>query len=395
MKQSLVLNKKLGRGIGMKTVLIIFVFLCSPLFYVFAQQSTEPTLILIEPAFQVPLNRLPLFTFDSPNRNFTAIVCPDDKNTFIYRVNWQGNMGMREKVPKWKAPDCFKKMWISNDGQSIAGTEFEDGILPSDAAEDTTILSFYRNGQLLNQVRLGQMLGDTSVLPQTTSGLRLTNDIYLNDSGKLIVEIADGRNLLFEMSNGKIVPLEFSEPVEAKWKVFQDIRRGYEFQYPDDYLITPPEIKNPLISDFLLKKEKTGWLFNIFVEEARDSEERRSLTGKPFEDFAVERTKLRYQADGPDSSQYVIDTVKKQTFKTQNNLDAVEFYLTVANEIYFEDSDESITEKRIEGPIYAVSIASPKESPKSLVLRLTDEGLKSKSELDILRKIVDTVKALK
>jgi len=73
----------------------------------------------------------------------------------------------------------------------------------------------------------------------------------------------------------------------------------------------------------------------------------------------------------------------------------VEFYFSVANEIYFEDSDESITEKRIEGPIYAVSIASPKESPKSLVLRLTDEGLKSKSELDILRKIVDTVKALK
>ena len=105
----------------MKTALIISVFLYSPMLYVYAQQSTEPT--LIEPAFQVPLARLPLIAFDSPNRNFTAIVCPDDKNTFIYRVNWQGNMGVREKVPKWKAPDCFKEIWISNDGQSIAGTK--------------------------------------------------------------------------------------------------------------------------------------------------------------------------------------------------------------------------------------------------------------------------------
>jgi len=380
----------------MKITITLFglsVVLVGSLTLSFAWQNTRP--VIVEPAFQIPVDKLPLKTFESPDRNFTAIVCPDDKNTFIYRVNWQGNVGRRGKVPEWSVQDCFNEMWISNDGQSIAGTKLEKGILPSGYTRDTGIFAFYRNGRILGDVKLREIVGDISRMPKSGSGYRLVQDAYLTETGRLVVELADGRNLQFDLSTGKNIPLEKPEPIQANWKALQDIRRGYEFQYPDEYLINPPNLSNPLISDFLFKKEKTGWLFGASVIEARDSEERRILAGAPFENFALERIMLMYEADGADSSQYATDAVKKTAFKTRNDLNAIEFYVTVVSEVFPEDSGSSITEKRTEGPIYAVSVSRTNGSYRAIVLRLTDDSAVSNGERETLRKIVDTVKVLR
>jgi hypothetical protein len=159
-------------------VSVLFAILAGQPIFVFAQQNAQP--MLVEPAFQILLSKLPLKTFDSPNDNFTAIVCPDDKNTFIYRVNWQGNTGYREKLPIWKVQDCFQEMWISNGGQSIVGTKFGKGILPSDYARDQTIFSFYKNGRLLNQMKLAELIGDFSKLEKTSAGYRWAKNMVIS-----------------------------------------------------------------------------------------------------------------------------------------------------------------------------------------------------------------------
>jgi hypothetical protein len=371
-------------------VSVLFAILAGQPIFVFAQQNAQP--MLVEPAFQIPLSKLPLNTFDSPNDNFTAIVCPDDKNTFIYRVNWQGNTGYREKQPIWKVQDCFKEMWIANDGQSIVGTKFGKGVLPSDYARDQIIFSFYKNGQLLNQVTVAELIGNLSKLEKTSTGYRWAKDIYLNDAEILVVETRDGENHLFEMATGKPILLEKSKFAQTNWKVFRDLRRCYEFQYPNDYLISPPTLTNPLITDFLLKKENMGWLFDVSVEETRDRQERNRVAHMTFEDFVIERMKPMYQADGADSSQYATDVMKKEAFKNQNGLNVLSLYLTVVNETFSEDPKESTMEKRTEGPIYAVSISLQNTPHKALILRLIDEGTKSKENENILRKMVDTVR---
>lgn len=219
-----------------RKVSVLFAILVCPIF-VFAQLNAQP--ILVEPAFQIPLSKLPLKTFDSSNNNFTAIVCPDDKNTFVYRVNWQGNTGYREKQPIWKVQDCFNEMWISNDGQSIVGTKFGKGVLPSGYAKDQTIFSFYKNGQLLNHVKLAELISDFSKLEKTGAGYRWAKNIYLNDTEKLVVETVDSGIHFFEPATGKRISLERAKFTQTNWKVLQDLKRCYEFQYPNDYLIDP------------------------------------------------------------------------------------------------------------------------------------------------------------
>jgi len=379
----------------MKTAILIsvlFAVLAGQPIFVFAQQNAQP--ILVEPAFQISLSKLPLKTFDSPNDNFTAIVCPDDKNTFIYRVNWQGNTGYREKQPMWKVQDCFKEMWISDDGQSIVGTKFGKGVLPSDYARDQIIFSFYNNGQLPSHVKLTELIGEFSKLEKTSAGYRWAKNIYLNDAKKLVVETVDDGNHLFNLATGKPILLENAKFAQTNWKVFRDLRRCYEFQYPNDYLIDPPTLINPLITDFLLKKEKIRWLIHVSAEETRDRQERNRAAHMTFEDFVIERIKPMYQADGADSSQYATDLVKKEAFKNQNDLNVLSFYLTVVNETFSEDPKESTMEKRSEGPIYAVSISLPNTPHKALILRPIDEGTKSKENGEILRKMVDTVRIL-
>lgn len=93
----------------------------------------------------------------------------------------------------------------------------------------------------------------------------------------------------------------------------------------------------------------------------------------------------------PDEAGYAaIDTILNR-----NDLDALSFYITVVMETFSEDPKESTTEKRTEGPIYAVSISLPNTSHRALILRLIDEGTKSKENQEILRKMVDTVRILK
>jgi hypothetical protein len=200
---------------------------------------------------------------------------------------------------------------------------------------------------------------------------------------------------LYELATGKPILLEPTKYIQTHWKVFQDIRRCYEFQYPNDYLIDPPTLINPLVTDFLLKKEKMGWLFHVSAEEIRDRQERNRAAHMTFEDFVIERINPMYQADGADSSQYATDVVKKEAFKNQNDLKVLSFHLTVVNETFSEDPKESTKEKRTEGPIYAVSISLPNGPHKALILRPIDEGTKSKENEKILRKMVDTVRILK
>ena len=56
-----------------------------------------------------------------------------------------------------------------------------------------------------------------------------------------------------------------------------------------------------------------------------------------LEEFVFDRAMAMYSADGPNGSTYATDVVRKEVFTNPNNLNVIEFYLTVVDKTYFED----------------------------------------------------------
>lgn len=354
----------------------------------------QPT--LIEPAFKVPLSKLPLKNFDSKNRNFRAIVCPDDKNTFVFKVNWRGNIGMREKIPMWSIKVCFEEVWVSNDGQHIIGAVYAEGALPSNYTKDEIIFSFFKNGKFLGNIRLGEIISDLSKLEKTQSGLRWGDLKGFNEAGYLVAETVENQMLMLDPATGmKVEFRQMQGEVPSGFKTYRDFMKCFEFTYPKDYEVNQ--------DGFLLKRKGAGQFIEINFEDMSNYPNQQYNPQKmTFEDFAIQRSQIMFSADGVDGSQYATDVIKRNGFTTPNNLKALEIYLTVVRESWplYDDGQEEKesgkeSEKSQAGPIYAVSLSKPGDPSKVLLLKLTDEGKQSQKEKETLMHIINTIKILK
>lgn len=191
--------------------------------------------------------------------------------------------------------------------------------------------------------------------------------------------------------------------VPGKWKVYRDITRGYKFWYPPDYKLKEGLDYKGMPYGYNLLEGKDGQLIEVdadyytmkYVKEFISEQLRYFKRVASLEDFAVERAKMMYAADGPDGSQYATDVVKKKVFRNPNNLEIIELYLTVVEEYYPEHDKEPKIEKTTEGPIYVVFISKGEAHIKFLFLRFINN---SKSDIpqdkEVLRKIVNTVRIL-
>jgi hypothetical protein len=353
----------------------------------------QPT--LVEPAFKVPVSKLPLKTFHSKNHKFTAIVCPDDKNIFVFKVNWHGNVGRREKIPMWSTEACFEEVWVANDGQHIIGATYAEGTLPSGYTKEEIIFSFFKSGKSIGDIRLSEIISDFSKLKKTQLGLRWGDLKGFNEAGYLVAETVENEILMLDPTTGTKV--EFSQDqgkVPSGFKTYRDFMNCFEFAYPKDYEINK--------GGFSLKRSGTGWLIAINFEDMSQYPQQEYNPQKmTFEDFAIHRAKIMFSADGANGSQYATDVIKRNCFTTLNNLEALEIYLTVVRESWpvYEDGQEEKEgdieiERSQEGPIYAVLLSKPGDPYKVLLLNLTDEGKHFQKEKQILKHITNTIKVL-
>ena len=354
----------------------------------------QPT--LVEPAFEIPVSKLPLKTFHSKNQKFTAIVCPDDKNIFVFKVNWHGNVGRREKIPMWSTEACFEEVWVANDGQHIIGATYAEGALPSNCTKEEIIFSFFKNGKSIGDIRLNEMIGDLSKLEKTQLGLRWGNLKGFNEAGYLVAETVENQMLMLDPTAGTKVEFRQEQgKVPSDFKTYRDFMNCYEFAYPKDYEMNQ--------GGFLLKRKGAGWLIEINFEDMSEYLNQEYNPQKmTFEDFTIQRSKIMFSADGANGSRYATDVIKRNCFTTLNNLKALEIYLTIVRESWpvYEDGQEQKEsdveiEKSQEGPIYAVSLSKPGDPYKLLLLNLTDEGKHFQKEKEVLKHITNTIKILK
>ncbi len=105
-----------------------------------------------------------------------------------------------------------------------------------------------------------------------------------------------------------------------------------------------------------------------------------------LEEFAVARAQAGCDADGPGGSVSCPGVARKQTFRNQNGLEVVEFYLNRVNEGY----DPPEIEKSIFGPIEAVLLPTGK-SGQVLTFKHTDKDENGLASDDLLRRMADLV----
>jgi hypothetical protein len=169
------------------------------------------------------------------------------------------------------------------------------------------------------------------------------------------------------------------------WKTYRHAGVPFEFSYPDGFVLEAH--LNPRLAFIfaLMKKPGTPWLVDIDVsdraEYSMDPYNKMSL-----EEFAIARARAACDADGPGGKVSCPDVARKQTFRNQNDLNVVEFYLNQVNEGY----DPPKIEKSVIGPIEAVLLPTGR-SGQVLTFKRTDKEPSGLVSDDLLRQIADLV----
>jgi hypothetical protein len=335
----------------------------------------------------------------SPNRGAGADILIDKKVIIVNKVKWKGNIGRKEAF--WSMEGDFRQGWITDDGEYFVGCSEYLSFLPLNFNRDLTILSFFKHGSLIAQVRLDQLITDFSRIEKRGSQYRWCKYIGLNECGFVALKTTEDKKILLDVTTGKIEEFKPEGALEEPGcKRYEDIMRCYQFQYPGIYSLKESVVQKGDKEGFptgymTLGKDGKRFVWGSY-ENVRGFGN--FSAARPFEDFAIERAGLMYDADGPGGSNYAKGVARKESFTNQNNLSVLELYFTVVDERYGEGAAKSEFKERIEGPVYAVHLSPLAGSYPYGVLffqLIEDEGNNASWQKEALRKIVDSVKLIK
>jgi hypothetical protein len=171
------------------------------------------------------------------------------------------------------------------------------------------------------------------------------------------------------------------------WKIYRHASVPFEFACPQAFLLDAHV--NPKLGFIfaLMKQPGTPWLVDIGLED-RAEYSMDPYSKMSLEEFAMARAQVACQADGPEGSVSCPGVARKQTFRNQNGLEVVEFYLNRVNEGY----DPPEIEKSVIGPIEAVLLPTGR-SGQVLTFKRTDKDEKGLVSDDLLRRMADLVSA--
>jgi hypothetical protein len=192
---------------------------------------------------------------------------------------------------------------------------------------------------------------------------------------------------------------------EAAWKTYRNGKYGYELSYPPgmeykEYVGgSSGDLKDAGTGETLIRFEV--WPPGVCPRQPDNT------TAK---EIGIERAKTITQADGPDSSSYCGDPMKVQEFVSSHDVKFFELELTCMREIFsvWDEEDagqaapaiEAQSEIFIEGKKGPTYFADISQSWRKRILladpinsrRFSQAPVKSRIDLGILRKILETLK---
>jgi hypothetical protein len=130
------------------------------------------------------------FLVESRDGRYSALLDAEQRRvTVLERRNW-------ESSELWTIQGWSPVAAISDIGPTLAIGHPGNNLLPLDADEDTVIVSLYRDGALIREVKLGEILPMAS-LRRTISHEEWGTHVGFDPEGRYVVETEDKRLLAF------------------------------------------------------------------------------------------------------------------------------------------------------------------------------------------------------
>lgn len=161
---------------------------------------------------------------DRPPRAVDRVLSPNGKY-----VAWLDRAGDRVVVlPKgtggsetklWEMRGHRRVVFLSDRPDYLVSVYQGETLLSIKHSADEVMLAFYRRGELLRAVTLGEVIQHPAKLPRTVSHLRWAESLGLSDGDRFRLLTAEGREYLFDVTTGRTLAAGPARPL-AKPPVF-------------------------------------------------------------------------------------------------------------------------------------------------------------------------------
>jgi hypothetical protein len=135
-------------------------------------------------------------TIWSNNRRFFAVTDPKDWITTIYRATPDG-----KGIKSWAMIGYLRSAWLADDGEHLAADPLGlGGLVPLDYDKGQVVLYFFRRGELINTVTVGQVqvIGNFSKLVRTASHYSWGHPVGFDQDGYFVIETLEVENRAFK-----------------------------------------------------------------------------------------------------------------------------------------------------------------------------------------------------
>jgi hypothetical protein len=170
-----------------------------------------PVTVSADEPLEAPGNK----TIYSLNRKYSAFLDYERKITTVYSVSKRGRTEQRTKL--WEMPGWFRNASLADDGEHLVVAYEGSNLLDLNYKQDEVMLTFYRRGELINRVRLNELLEDArpSKLERTVSHYKWTESYGFDEHGRYVVNTVEKRQFIFDVDTGQPVNTKLFTPAPA------------------------------------------------------------------------------------------------------------------------------------------------------------------------------------
>jgi hypothetical protein len=296
----------------------------------------------------------------------------------------------------------YEMLGLSNDGECLAVGDVEKFLLPFEYKKDMPVLSFFKEGRLLNQVRLNEVIRDFSNLLNPNAGFLWAKSAGMNDLGYFTVQTVENRTLMYDIKNGRSVQFNKGKATPKKgWKQYQDHIACFAFQYPPEFKLESEMPKRqdvffPILTEDPVRLDMEAIVLDKMVdcidEKKVNKWDKKRIS---FEEAAIGRRNSCFAAGGPDGGEEGKGPVIRQSFINANRIQYIRFDIKVEEYRFQGEDDEVVLKERIEGPFYAFLLSETEEKYRVLYIIPQKNGKYSKNEEELLKQVMDSVVLLK
>jgi len=159
------------------------------------------------------------YSIRSANGKYKAFFQVKENKTTVYEID--KSSPKKNKIKFWEMDGWFRNTYLSNDGENLIVAYEGANLLSLNYKRDEVMISFYDKGNLLNQVRLNQLIQNPTPekLEKTVSHYRWVDTYGLNEKQIFEVNTIEKKKFQFDIKTGLPIGMQLHTPSIDSGKV--------------------------------------------------------------------------------------------------------------------------------------------------------------------------------